>query len=95
MNINGKLDLFKNSLGELKLSKKDLGSASMKTTIMSSEEKAVAMNLLLDQGKKDKAESEKQKNKKVKVTPKKVLPIESNKNEKQIERDPLALLKLF
>ncbi len=93
MNINGKLDLFKNSLGSLRLDKNDMNSTSMKTNIASPEEKSVAMNLLLDQEAKGKEALKKKKkseeNKKVKET------IIASDDNKKIERDPLILLRLL
>ena len=77
-------------MNELKLSNSDVGSSAMKTSVMSPEESAVAMNLEAE--KKHKEELKRKKEKKVE---------EKNKNavlktaEKIIERDPLKLLKLF
>jgi hypothetical protein len=94
MNINGNLNLFNGSLGGLKLSKNDVGSSAMKTTVMSPEEKAVEMNFLLEQERKNKEELRKAK--KIKVEEKKCQQLNTKKIEdKVIERDPLKLLKLF
>lgn len=91
MNINNNLGLLKNSMNELKLSKNDVGSSAMKSTIMSPEEKAVAMNL--NEEKKRKEELKKKKAKALEL--KKNTTAVSIKEEKVIERDPLKLLKLF
>lgn len=64
MNINGKLDLYKNSLGSLRLDKNDMNSTSMKSNIASPEEKSVAMNLLLEQEAKEKEAIKKKKSQK-------------------------------
>lgn len=105
MNINTNLDLLKTLVGGLALAKKGL-SSKMKTAVMSPEEKAVSMELLLEQEKKEKAEEQKEKEepdqyqdqyKEFKKIEEKNNPI-SKKDEaakKVIERDPLKLLKLL
>lgn len=91
MNINNNLDLLKNLMSELRLSKNNVGSSSMKTTVSSSEQNAVAANLEAE--KKHKEELKKKKEKTLKV--KSEDTDASVKEEKVIERDPLKLLKLF
>jgi hypothetical protein len=81
MNINGKLDLYKNSLGGLKLSDKKFKDMTMQTTICTSDEKSVAMNFQSGQ-------NANQKNPKPKEEEKEI-------NNEKIERNPLILLKLY
>jgi hypothetical protein len=91
VNINNNLNLFKNATNELRLSKGDVNSSAMKTTVMSPEEKAVAMQLELES--KQKEELKKKKEKALKEEKKNEVVIV--KEDKVIERDPLKLLKLF
>jgi hypothetical protein len=91
VNINNNLNLFKNATNELRLSKGDVGSSAMKTTVMSPEEKAVEMQLEAES--KQKEELKKKKAKALKEEKKKEDVLA--KEEKVIERDPLKLLNLF
>jgi hypothetical protein len=95
MNINGKLDLFKNSISDMKLAGRDT-SAGMKTTVMSPEEKAVDINLQLEQEKKDKEEAQdKKKFKKLKLMDGKDKCADQKVEKQVIERDPMKLLRLL
>lgn len=91
MNINNNLSLLNNTMSELKLSKNDVGSSAMKSTVMSPEENAVAMNLEAERKHKEELKKKKAKALKEKTNKTEV----SKKEEKVIERDPLKLLKLF
>jgi acetate kinase len=93
MNINGKLDMFKNSLGQLRLSKNDVGSSAMKTTVTTTNEKSVDLALHLEQENLNKEEMLKKKKAKKEEDDKKEAVVKDE--SKAIERDPLKLLKLF
>jgi hypothetical protein len=82
MNINGKLDLYKNSLGGLKLSDKKFKDMTMQTTICTSDEKSVAMNFQSGQNTNQKHSKPKEEEAK-------------EINNEKIERNPLILLKLY
>ena len=100
MNINSKLDLYKNSLSNLKLSEKQT-SAAMRSTVTSPEEQTVAMNLATKKEKDEKEEFLRQQrarkaNKQIEVIDP-VNPDDLLKKEGKfkVERDPVKLLKLI
>ena len=92
MNIDGKLDLFKNFVSENKLGKNNVQSNINQSMVASPEQKLLGMELpkesLQEKLKREKKEKEMKAAKKAKEE------IDPNKN-KIIERNPLALLRLF
>lgn len=100
MDISGKLDLFKNSLGQLRLAHKDTSSA-MRTAVSSPEEKAVDLGLLEQEEKDEFKKSKKKKDDSAKdeiISYKKgefSIAKTVDTDKKSIEKDPLKLLKLF
>ena len=92
MNIDGKLDLFKNFISENKLGKNNVQSNINQSMVASPEQKLLGMELpkesLKERLKREKKEKEM-------AAAKKAAEVVNPNKDKKIERNPLALLKLF